>query len=121
MGGSSEQGMLATSWSALPPYLLRRLLRHCLVLALGLGFVAAPLLAWTAFGGVLVVGLLSWNWFFAYAAVMTVFNFPAIRRVLVSGPVMAIMKALKFLPVISETERTALTAGTVWIDGELFS
>ena len=52
---------------------------------------------------------------------MTVFNFPAIRRVLISGPVMAIMKALKFLPVISETERTALTAGTVWIDGELFS
>ncbi len=97
------------------------ILLGALVVALGLGFVAAPLMAWTAAGAVLVVGLLSWKWFLAYAAVMTVFNVPAIRRVLISGPVMAVMKALKFLPVISETERTALTAGTVWIDGELFS
>ena len=66
------------------------LLLGTLVLALGLGFVAAPLLAWTAFGGALVVGLLSWNWFFAYAAVMTVFNVPAIRRVLVFGSVLCL-------------------------------
>ena len=97
------------------------LLLGVLVTALTLGFVAAPLGAWTAAGAVLVVGLLSWPWLLAYAAVMTVLNVPALRRVLVSGPIMAIMKALKFLPVISETERTALTAGTVWIDGELFS
>lgn len=89
--------------------------------ALILGFVAAPLMAWTVFGAVLVGGLLGWPWLLGYAAVMAVFNVRGLRRTLVSGPVMKTMKALKFLPVISETERTALTAGTVWIDGELFS
>ncbi|MEM9381642.1 MAG: acyl-CoA dehydrogenase family protein, partial [Planctomycetota bacterium] len=91
------------------------------LVALALGYRAAPIGAWTAFGAVLVAGLLSWPWLLAFAAVMAVFNLPALRSRLVSGPVMAGMKALKFLPVISETERTALTAGDVWIDGELFS
>ncbi|MEM6675714.1 MAG: acyl-CoA dehydrogenase [Planctomycetota bacterium] len=89
--------------------------------AIALGFNAAPLTAWTVFGAVLVGGLASWHWLAGYAAVMAVFNVPALRRTLISGPVMATMKALGFLPVISETERTALTAGNVWIDGELFS
>lgn len=31
------------------------------------------------------------------------------------------MEALKFLPTISDTEKTAIDAGTVWMDGELFS
>ena len=34
---------------------------------------------------------------------------------------MKLMEVLKFLPTISETERTAIDAGTVWMDGELFS
>ncbi|MGK0482773.1 MAG: acyl-CoA dehydrogenase [Planctomycetota bacterium] len=92
-----------------------------LVGALTLGYVSAPILAWTAFGGVLALGLFSWPWVLAYAVIMAVFNLPKVRRLLVSAPVMKTMKALMFLPVISETERTALTAGTVWIDGELFS
>src|SRR5688572_2233161 len=33
---------------------------------------------------------------------------------------MKFMKAKKMLPVISDTERMALEAGTVWIDGEFF-
>ncbi len=97
------------------------LLLGVIALALALGFTAAPIAAWTVAGAVLVVGTLGWSWLAGYLVVMTVFNVPALRVTLVSGPVMRIMKALKFLPVISETERTALTAGTVWIDGELFS
>jgi len=89
--------------------------------ALTLGFIAAPLGAWTAFGAVVVGGLLPWPWLVGYAALAVVFNVQGLRRTLVSAPVMKTMKALKFLPVISDTERTALTAGTVWIDGELFS
>ncbi len=90
-------------------------------LALAFGFTAVPLTAWTVLGAVLVAGLLSWPWLVAYAVIMTVFHVRVLRATLVSGPVMSTMKALKFLPVISQTERTALTAGTVWIDGELFS
>ncbi len=33
---------------------------------------------------------------------------------------MKLMKANKILPQISDTERQALEAGTVWIDGEFF-
>ena len=105
--------LYAVSW----PWLILGIL----VTALTLGFLAVPIAAWTVFGGILALGLFSWPWVLAYAAVMAVFNMPKLRRTLVSGPVMKTMKALKFLPVISETERTALTAGTVWIDGELFS
>lgn len=89
--------------------------------ALGLGFIAAPLIAWTVFGAVCILGIGGWSWLLGYAIVMAVFNVQKVRQTMVSGPIMKIMKALKFLPVISETERTALTAGTVWIDGELFS
>ena len=90
--------------------------------ALVLGFIAAPLMAWTVFGGVLVAGLFSsWTLLLVFAAVMAVLNVTALRKAIVTGPIMKTMKAMKFLPVISETERTALTAGTVWIDGELFS
>ena len=103
----------AVSW----PWLILAVL----VTALTLGYVSAPILAWTVFGGILALGLFSWPCVVAYVAVMAVFNLPKLRRTLVSTPVMKTMKALKLLPVISETERTALTAGTVWIDGELFS
>ncbi len=89
--------------------------------ALALAYLEAPLLLWTALGAVLVAGVAGWPWLVAYGAVMLVFNVRSLRTTLVSVPVMKIMKALKFLPVISDTERTALTAGTVWIDGELFS
>src|SRR5689334_16234448 len=34
---------------------------------------------------------------------------------------MKLMKAKKMLPQISDTERQALEAGTVWIDGQFFS
>lgn len=48
-----------------------------------------------------------------------VLGVPAIRRVIISS--WAIKLAAKTLPVIGDTERIALEAGTVWWDGELFS
>jgi acyl-CoA dehydrogenase len=44
---------------------------------------------------------------------------PALRRWLYSAPILALYR--KILPPMSETERDALEAGTVWWDGELFS
>jgi acyl-CoA dehydrogenase len=48
-----------------------------------------------------------------------VFGLPALRRPLVSRLVMRAIAPM--IPSMSQTERTALEAGTVWWDGELFS
>jgi acyl-CoA dehydrogenase len=42
-----------------------------------------------------------------------------LRRLLVSTPMLAVFR--RILPQVSQTEREALEAGTVWWDGELFS
>ncbi|HEX2859085.1 MAG TPA: acyl-CoA dehydrogenase [Alphaproteobacteria bacterium] len=53
------------------------------------------------------------------AALGGVVGLPALRRPLLSRP---LMKAVgKTMPTIGETERIALEAGSVWWDGELFS
>lgn len=54
-----------------------------------------------------------------FVLVVIVLVVPAIRRVIISGPVMNIVKA--GLPTMGDTERIALEAGTVGWDGELFS
>jgi acyl-CoA dehydrogenase len=46
-------------------------------------------------------------------------NFPALRRALISDGILAAFR--KVLPPMSQTEREAIEAGTVWWDGELFS
>ena len=46
-------------------------------------------------------------------------NLPVLRRKLVSDAVLAIFR--KLMPPMSQTERDAIEAGTVWWDGELFS
>jgi acyl-CoA dehydrogenase len=80
-------------------------------------FAVALLSAWYVSGP-------GWMPLFAAMAVFTaalavVFGVPALRRRLVSA---ALMRRIgRILPQMSETERTALDAGTVWWDGELFS
>jgi acyl-CoA dehydrogenase len=54
---------------------------------------------------------------FGTAAVLL--NPTGIRRRLVSAPLLRIFR--RILPAVSQTEREALEAGTVWWDGELFS
>jgi acyl-CoA dehydrogenase len=54
-------------------------------------------------------------------AAAALFGVPPIRRNTLSKGIMQGMKSLGFLPQISETEKTAIEAGTVWVDGELFS
>jgi acyl-CoA dehydrogenase len=92
------------------------------VVALALGYAASPLWAWTLFGMAVGIGLgFPPGVLVALGTVFAVFLIRPIRVAAVSGPIMRLMKALKFLPVISKTEREALEAGTVWADGELFS
>jgi acyl-CoA dehydrogenase len=46
---------------------------------------------------------------------------PPLRRALLSDRILDVFVKSGFLPAISETEREAIAAGTVWLDGDLFS
>ena len=74
-----------------------------LALAVMYGFGAAPI------------------WIIAVAAAALLFGVGPFRRVLLTGPSMHLMRAAGRLPRISATEQIAIEAGTVWIEGELFS
>jgi acyl-CoA dehydrogenase len=71
-----------------------------------LGEASAPTGVWKGFLGLLLAGL----W---------LLNIRPLRKALITRP---FMKAyLKLLPKMSQTEKEALEAGTVWWDGELFT
>src|SRR5688572_704503 len=100
--------------------------------ALAVFFVFAyfqlPLIAWTV-----AAGLLGW-WLsvvagfspianivllalFAVAALAL--NVPVIRRAILTNRILAVYR--RILPDMSQTEKEAIDAGTVWWDGDLFS
>lgn len=108
-----RQTILQMGWWLLPTALL--------ALAT-LGFLGAPLFLWTLF---VAAALFVWNvnsvvWGI-FLALALVFNIPALRRLLVTLPILKMVQKLHILPSISETERVALDAGNVWVEAELFS
>lgn len=91
-----------------------------LVALLAIGFAGAPLIVWAIAGAVILAGFGAPLWLLvAYAAVMAVFLITPIRRALVSSVVMKTLGPI--MPAISDTERTAIEAGSVWAEAELFS
>lgn len=64
---------------------------------------------------------LSQTFWLSFTAIFLLCIIPALRRVLVTTQIVCLIKKLGLLPKISETEKIALTSGTVWVDGELFS
>ncbi|AQW29655.1 acyl-CoA dehydrogenase [Ralstonia syzygii subsp. celebesensis] len=96
--------------------------------ALGLASMEAPALAWLA-GTTAWLAALAWLGLagpVATAALAIVLVLPALlltlkplRRALVTRPALAKFRAI--LPEMSQTERDAIEAGTVWWDAELFS
>jgi acyl-CoA dehydrogenase len=89
---------------------------------LACGFVGAPLMVWSLLGLISLIGFQApLAVIIAYVIVLGIFNINPLRRILISSSVMKIMKAINIVPQISETERTALVAGVVWAEGELFS
>ena len=92
-----------------------------LLVLFALGFTGAPLWAWSALGAVALVGFGAPGWLVGVFVVLSlVFLIPPVRQQ-VSGGILRAMKAMQFLPVISSTEQEAIDAGTVWVEGELFS
>ncbi len=85
-----------------------------------LGCFAAPVWVWTiAAAAVLwLAGAGPW-WWIACSVVAVILNAGLLRRTLITAPVLKVLRGI--LPQMSQTEREALEAGTVWWEGELFS
>ena len=93
-----------------------------IVLAMFFAYTGAPLWLWGIAGYAGLIGMDAPNWLIiSYTVLVVLFNVKPIRRNVLSTPIMKLLDVLNFLPTISETEQTAIDAGTVWIDGELFS
>ncbi len=95
---------------------------------MALGFFRARLAIWTgsiaslllalSLGGLLSPIVLSLSWL-VFVLIFLPLNILPLRRQYISRPVFAIFR--RMMPPISDTERQALEAGTVWWDAELFS
>ncbi|MDH5326946.1 MAG: acyl-CoA dehydrogenase [Gammaproteobacteria bacterium] len=86
-------------------------------LLLGTGIVALTLVAWGKLAAPGVFWqILAWGTFLTPAVVL---NVTALRRQWITG--MALQAFKKVIPTMSQTEKEALEAGSVWWDGELFS
>ncbi|MES3036495.1 MAG: acyl-CoA dehydrogenase, partial [Bdellovibrionota bacterium] len=93
-----------------------------IVLLLGLGFFGVPLWAWViailfllaGFGAPVAVLV-------GFFLVSLIFLIKPIRTNLISKGIAALFKKFDFIPKISATEKSALDAGVVWVEKDLFS
>src|SRR6187402_1382599 len=99
-----------------------------LAIAWVLAYHRLPAVVWTAAYAV-ALGLVTVYARWPHAVIVTLWivlvvaalllNPTPLRRALVSAPLLSLFR--KILPHMSETERDAIAAGTVWWDAELFS
>jgi len=90
---------------------------HRLSLLITTILATAVLAVWTGLGDPAVISLvLIWP---AYLTMVVILNVTPLRRLLLSDRVFEIFRHI--MPSMSQTEKDALEAGTVWWDGELFS
>lgn len=98
------------------------LLFSVILVALALAFFAAPLWSWfVVLGLFLIVFDASFFWWIPTLALAVLLLLKEVRTTYITQPLFDILKTKGLLPKISDTERTALRAGDVWIEGELFS
>lgn len=87
-----------------------------------LGYVGIPRWTWTIYAAAVlsIAHTPIWLWTI-FGLVALVLNVPKLRQILLTSQIVKAVKTLKLLPNISETEKAAIEAGTVWVDGEFFS
>ncbi len=91
-----------------------------LLVLLAIGFWGSPLFVWAIAGLAIMWGFAAPVWLMAAFAIgMAVFLIVPIRRGLISSLVMKILSPI--MPVISDTERTAIESGSTGVEVELFS
>lgn len=87
-----------------------------------LSYIDVPLWAWMLY----IASILSifqasvWLWIL-FSITALIFNLPQLRQRLITAYIVKKITHLKLLPKISDTEREAIEAGNVWVDGEFFS
>ena len=91
------------------------------IIALSFGFFGAPLLLWSV-----TLTILAYIFDFSFLSfillLLTILlNVKSLRVSWISEPVMNLLVKMGLLPKISETEKTAIEAGSVWVDKEFFS
>jgi acyl-CoA dehydrogenase len=85
-----------------------------------IGYLGSPFIVWAAtILAIMYVFAAPLEVLAAVAVIMAIFVIVPVRRMLVSTLLMKFMKNL--MPKISQTERTALEAGVVWVEADLFS
>ncbi len=85
-------------------------------------YIGVPLWLWSLYAaGILgVYQAPLWAWI-SLGVLALIFNIPQLRQRLITVYIVRAIAALKLLPKISDTEREAIEAGNVWVDGEFFS
>jgi len=98
------------------------LLLSILFIALALAYFAVPLWAWFVALAVFLLGTgASVLWWVIFIALGGVFLHKPTRVKLITKNLFKFIEKNGLLPKISDTEKTALRAGDVWVEGELFS
>jgi len=93
-----------------------------LLALLTVGYLGSPLVVWSFFILISLFGFgVPMTLIGVVAVVLLIFNLKPLRTALISSSLMRLLKKLDFIPKISPTERTALEAGVVWVEGDLFS
>jgi len=93
-----------------------------IIVATLFAYLGTPLWMWAIAGFIALWGFAAPGWvFIVFGVLVVIFNIKLVRRVILTSPLMKLLDAMNFLPAISETERTAIEAGNVWVDAELFS
>jgi acyl-CoA dehydrogenase len=93
-----------------------------IVLFLLLGYIGVPLWMWSLyFALILAAWQVSVPIWALFGIVVAILNVPVLRQSLLTASLLHGIKKFNLLPKISDTERAAIEAGNVWIDGEFFS
>jgi acyl-CoA dehydrogenase len=87
-----------------------------------LGYIGVPLWVWSLYfaGEMAVLHSPVWAWVI-FGIIALILNIPIIRQTIITSQIIKGIKAFNVLPKISDTERAAIEAGNVWVDGEFFS
>jgi acyl-CoA dehydrogenase len=87
-----------------------------------LGYLGVPLWAWSLYAAaVLAIFNPTIAVWVGFGAIALLLNLPALRQRLMTAPIVKLIHQMKLLPKISETERAAIEAGNVWVEGEFFT
>ena len=93
-----------------------------LLVAICFGYIGVPLWLWSLYAAA-ILGVCQapfWVWI-VFGITAIAFNIRQLRQRLITDYIVKAIAALKLLPKISDTEREAIEAGNVWVDGEFFS